>query len=102
MATEIHDILTSVSSGNPQGAPPVCPRRGVGAVVCGLVACVRATFGWLLLFRRKPRRIPVIHEDVVLTPEGAKVWQEVADPDSPVGKPVGHRRRRLTDGDAAV
>jgi hypothetical protein len=62
--------------------------------------------GWLrailsrlaCLFRPEARRVPVWRLDITLTPEGAKVWQQVSDPESPVGKPT-HHRRRLTDGD---
>jgi hypothetical protein len=49
--------------------------------------------------RRKTAAVPIVHEEVVLSEEGAKVWEEISNPDSPVGKPVHHCRRRLPDGD---
>jgi hypothetical protein len=60
------------------------------------LAAVARLFIWT---RKRP--VPVVHEPVRLSPEGAKVWEQVADPNSPVGKPVHHRRRRMADGDAA-
>lgn len=36
---------------------------------------------------------PVVHQDVKLTPEGEKIWQEATNPDSEVGKPIGFKRR---------
>jgi len=60
-----------------------------------------AALAKLFPFWAKGRRVPTVHQDVVLTHEGATVWQQVTDADSPVGKPVRHRRRRMVDGDAA-
>lgn len=34
--------------------------------------------------------------DVVLSPEGVKVWEEAMSPDSPVGKPIGFKRRKIS------
>jgi hypothetical protein len=48
----------------------------------------------VLGFRTNDRRVSVFHEDVALTEEGAKLWEEITEPNSPVGKPV-HRRWRL-------
>jgi hypothetical protein len=47
----------------------------------------------------KSKAVRVIHEEVVLTPEGAEVWQQAMDPKSAVGKPTSSRRR-LREGDA--
>jgi hypothetical protein len=97
------------SKTRPLPSPPVAssgsradcvPERATGimGVLCRVVANflgkLRAPFA-----RRKTGRAPVVHEEVVLSPEGAKVWEEVSNPDSPVGKPVHHRRHRLPDGD---
>jgi len=36
--------------------------------------------------------------DVVLSPEGAELWEKIEnDPNSPVGRPVNHVRRRLPE-----
>jgi hypothetical protein len=65
----------------------------MATVVYGLIS-----FRWA---RRQPRAIPVIHENVTLTPEGAEIWNQVVeDRDSPIGNPIHHRRRRLPEGDA--
>jgi hypothetical protein len=40
---------------------------------------------------------PVVHQDVTLTPEGEKIWNEVANPNSEVGKPVGFKHRTFDD-----
>ena len=66
---------------------------------CGGLAALRAYLG--KIFTRpqaKSRPVPVIHEEVRLTPEGVKVWEQVMDPASSVGKPTRHRRRRLANG----
>jgi hypothetical protein len=49
---------------------------------------------------QKRRTIPVIHEQVTLSPEGAEIWKQVEDdPSSTVGRPIGHQRRRIECGD---
>jgi hypothetical protein len=61
---------------------------------------VAAAVGNRFGFRTNDRPVPVFHEDVVLTEEGAKLWEEITQPNSPVGKPV-HRRWRLPGEGAA-
>jgi hypothetical protein len=65
-------------------------RTLVATIVCKVCALFTAS---------KDRHVPVIHEKVVLSEEGAKIWEEVSNPASPVGKVVGHRRSRVADGD---
>jgi hypothetical protein len=72
------------------------------ALVGGIVVGAVMGFFRLFTFKAKSRSVPVIHEEVVLSPDGVKVWQQAAEPTSSVGKPVQHRRRRLTDGDATA
>ena len=69
--------------------------------MAGILALMRAIWRTIFPFgRNKTRDVPVIHEDVTLTPEGAEVWKQLVDPKSPVGKPSQHRRRRMVNGDA--
>jgi hypothetical protein len=84
MATETRNMPT-----------PVLGSQG-GAAAPG--SAIRSFFARLLclLTWRRRRPVPLIHQEVVLTPEGARVWEQVADPESPVGKPT-HRSRRLND-----
>jgi hypothetical protein len=71
-------------------------------VVCAYFAGVAlALWRRLTASRAKSKAVPavpVIHETVTLTPEGAEVWKQAMDPNSPVGKPQ-HQRRRLVNGD---
>lgn len=41
------------------------------------------------------RAMPVHHEPVLLSEEGAKIRQQVMGPASPAGKPINYRRRCL-------
>jgi hypothetical protein len=78
-------------------------RRAWGCVaLCSCCAGLAAIFGRMFfLSRAKFRKVPIIHESVSLTPEGAEVWQKAMDSESPVGKPVAHHRRRLANGDVS-
>jgi len=97
VATDLHPTPTPASAAAQQGAAPA--SQGTGSGARRFLARLWAALGKVFPFRAKTRRVPVVHEDVVLTPEGAKLWEQVTDPNSPVGKPT-HRRRRLPEGDA--
>jgi hypothetical protein len=101
MSTEIHHNTTTISSGVPRVDRPVWPFRGRGSWFLGPLAYVKAAFWKVFAVMTKGRRVPVVHQDVMLTKEGAEVWEQIADPQSSVGKPIRHRRRRVADGDAA-
>jgi hypothetical protein len=87
-----------------QDHPPVSRSRGVfGAVSAFFITVGR--FIWNLFGRTRVKSkmapaAPVVHEEVTLTPEGAEVWQQVMDPNMPIGKPTHHQRRRLPSEDA--
>jgi hypothetical protein len=81
-----------------------CSRERATGIIAVLRSCasgIATLFGRLCasFVRRKTAAVPTVHEEVVLSEEGAKVWEEVSNPDSPVGKPIHHCRRRLPDGD---
>jgi hypothetical protein len=40
-------------------------------------------------------RIPPVHEEVILSPEGVEVWEQVMDTTSPIGKPKNYKPRHL-------
>jgi hypothetical protein len=84
---------------------PPTPRSDgvVGTIGAFFAAAGRAfarLFGRTRAKSKPATAVPVIHEEVTLTPEGAAVWQDAMDPNMPVGKPVHHQRRRLPSGDA--
>jgi hypothetical protein len=81
-----------------------CGRERATGIIAVLRSCasgIATLLGKLCatIVRHKTAAVPIVHEEVVLSEEGAKVWEEVSNPASPVGKPVHHCRRRLPDGD---
>ena len=97
MAIDTHN-LTGTGAAEPQPTPR---RVGLWAAAHALLASLAGAIGRLFPFRRaKSRAVPVVHDDVTLTPEGAAVWEQAMDPTSPSGKPTQHHRRRLSSGDA--
>ena len=93
----------SERTGQREGAgQSAAPRRWLWMVARAFVGCLASIVVWpWSLFRRKAKRaVPVVHEDVVLTQEGAAMVKQAMDPTSSVGKPVHHCRRRIEDGDA--
>jgi hypothetical protein len=103
MATDTRELSAPGTADRPPTSPR--PKSRVGAALCACFAGLAAFVGWLLVRLRlrraaKARATPVVHEDVVLSQAGAEVWKQAMGPDSPVGKPTNHRRRRLPGGGA--
>lgn len=100
MATNLHNLPGG--SGTKGESAPARPGWGWwfmgGGLLLGLVAAGRKLFAGA---RARRKDIPVVHQEVTLTPEGAAAWKQAMDPNSPVGKPV-HHRRRLPAGDGTV
>src|SRR4051812_11597966 len=92
------DIRNKPTMGAQKQADP--PSRGVCAFLAGAVGALWRLVTGTRTKSKAAMASPVIHEEVTLTPEGAEVWNQVMDPQSPVGKPTQHQRRRLVNGDA--
>jgi hypothetical protein len=77
-----------------------CDRNRARGIVALLRRCgsgVAALLGKpsTPFMRPKTAHVPILHAKVVLSQEGAKIWEEVAKLDCSVGKPAHHRSRRL-------
>ncbi len=86
-----------------QDSPPSPRSRGRCRAIGTFFAAAARIF-WSLLGRAGAKsktapNVPVVHDEVTLTPEGAEIWQQAMDPKVPFGKPANHQRRRLPSGD---
>jgi hypothetical protein len=93
MTTEIRNVPAPAPSGTNQGSAADCHGNRLWVMICKLCTGIEGIF----VKKAKPGDIPVVHDNVTLSADGAKVWQQVADPASPVGKPVQHRRRPIAE-----
>jgi len=83
-------------SQNPNNCQP--SSRASGRIFAMLATCCRS-IARLFTWTKKGRAVPVIHEEVTLSEKGAELWKQIeADPNSKIGRPIGHKRHRIESG----